>query len=364
MALLKKDKVKPVIRSVPRPGSENNLLRPYHLQKAAPCMDACPQGTNIRHFLMTIAQAQKYKRPQQDAFAEAWHGITERNPFPAVCGYVCPHPCEAACNRKEKDGALQINRIERFLGDWALAEGLDLRRMGKTAGELDVYSEKVAVIGATPAGLSFACHLARRGYPVTIFEAAAEPGGFWRNGVSSDRLPRTVLGGEIGRILKLGVELRTGMAVGNEISYEQLHSEFAGVYEAGDAANLWQATMAISQGCKAAESMICQLRGSEFPSAVKPPMINNDRMMLAWYPEAPPRRLDAPIPPESELIAEAQRCMSCGACFDCGSCWSYCQDQAVLKPAVPNEPYRFKLEHCIGCSKCKDNCPSGFIEMR
>ena len=224
MALLKKDKVKPVIRPVQRPGAETNLLRPYHLPKLAPCMDACPQGTDIRRFLMTIAQAQKYKRPQREAFIEAWQSITEKNPFPALCGYICPHPCETVCNRKEKDGALGVNFIERFLGDWALAEGLELRRMERTPGTPDAFTEKIAVIGSGPAGLSCAYQLARRGYSVTIFEASAEPGGMLR-GISSDRLPRQVLDGEINRILKLGVELRTNTAAGKDISYHS--SDFA-----------------------------------------------------------------------------------------------------------------------------------------
>jgi len=67
---------------------------------------------------------------------------------------------------------------------------------------------------------------------------------------------------------------------------------------------------------------------------------------------------------EAEAIAEARRCMSCGSCFDCGNCWSYCQDQAVIKSVTPGEPYRFKLEFCNGCNKCKENCPCGLIEMR
>ena len=362
MALLKKDKVKPVIRPVQRPGAETNLLRPYHLPKLAPCMDACPQGTDIRRFLMTIAQAQKYKRPQREAFIEAWQSITEKNPFPALCGYICPHPCETVCNRKEKDGALGVNFIERFLGDWALAEGLELRRMERTPGTPDAFTEKIAVIGSGPAGLSCAYQLARRGYSVTIFEASAEPGGMLR-GISSDRLPRQVLDGEINRILKLGVELRTNTAAGKDISYEQLRAEFDRVYDVGDAANLGQATLAIYQGRCAAEEMDRQFRGVEQQAAEKPPVIRKDRMMLPWYPEAPPRRPAATTMAEEDVIAEARRCMSCGACFDCGSCWSYCQDQAVVKPSVPGEPYRFRLELCIGCGKCKETCPCGLIEM-
>jgi Pyruvate/2-oxoacid:ferredoxin oxidoreductase delta subunit len=66
---------------------------------------------------------------------------------------------------------------------------------------------------------------------------------------------------------------------------------------------------------------------------------------------------------QDEAAAESKRCMSCGECFDCGNCWSYCQDNAVIKPLVKGEPYKFKLEFCNGCKKCAENCPCGFIEM-
>jgi Pyruvate/2-oxoacid:ferredoxin oxidoreductase delta subunit len=67
---------------------------------------------------------------------------------------------------------------------------------------------------------------------------------------------------------------------------------------------------------------------------------------------------------EADVIAEAKRCMSCGSCFDCGACWSYCQDQAIIKPLTPGEPYRLKLEFCKGCNKCAENCPCGYLEMK
>ena len=232
MALLKKEKVKPVIRSASRSGVETSPLRPYLLPKLAPCMDNCPQGTEIRRVLMIIAQARKYERPQQEALAEAWRILTEKNPLPAVCGRVCPHPCEDACNRKDKDGALGINSIERFLGDWALAQGLDLGGLELPAEgrAIGTFPEKIAVIGSGPAGLSCAYQLARRGYPATIFEAFPKAGGMLRYGIPSYRLPRQVLDAEIDRILRLGVRLQTNTAVGKDISIEQVRGEFDAVF--------------------------------------------------------------------------------------------------------------------------------------
>src|SRR5512136_342050 len=225
MALLKKEKVKPVIRSTHKTGVETSPLRPYLLPKLAPCMDRCPQGTEIRRVLMLIAQAQKYERPQEAAFAEAWRILTEKNPLPAVCGRVCPHPCEDACNRKDKDGAVGINSVERFVGDWAIAQGLELSRAGD-----EKHAEKIAVIGSGPAGLSCAYQLARRGYSVTIFEAFPKAGGMLRYGIPSYRLPRQVLDAEIDRILRLGIQLRTNTSVGKEISLEQVRAGHDAVF--------------------------------------------------------------------------------------------------------------------------------------
>ena len=97
--------------------------------------------------------------PLKKPIALAWDLITDRNPFPAVCGRVCPHPCEDACNRDAKDGAVAINALERFIGDFGIAKGLKLARLSE-----EKRNEKIAVIGAGPAGLSCAYQLARRGY--------------------------------------------------------------------------------------------------------------------------------------------------------------------------------------------------------
>ena len=114
---------KPVIKAAAPSGAEISPLRPAYVAKTPPCAGTCPCGTDIRGWLTTIAQAEAYGRTNEEAYRIAWEKITERNPFPAVCGRVCPHPCEDACNRGKKDGAVAINALEQFIGDFGIATG-------------------------------------------------------------------------------------------------------------------------------------------------------------------------------------------------------------------------------------------------
>ena len=204
---------------------EQSPLRPKNVEKRPPCRDICPSGNRIREFVTTIAQAERLKKPIEQAFEEAWEIYTDTSPFPAVCGRVCPHPCEDNCNRKELDGAVNVNKIERAIGDFGLEKGLKPKILSD-----EKRSEKIAVVGAGPGGLSCAYQLARRGYAVTVFEAADKPGGMLRWGIPRYRLPADVLDGEIQKILDLGVELKCDTPIGKDVSLDGLRDQYQAVF--------------------------------------------------------------------------------------------------------------------------------------
>ena len=164
-----------------------------------------------------MSQRHRNGLTNEEAFTEAWRILTNANPFPGVLGRVCPHPCQAGCTRGFLDEAVSINAMERFLGDWAIKNGIAFEPLTE-----EVHGESIGVIGAGPSGLSFAYQMARRGYPVTVYEKSSEPGGMLRYGVPDYRLPPSVLNAEIARILELGVELHTGVEVGVDIPMDEL----------------------------------------------------------------------------------------------------------------------------------------------
>jgi NADPH-dependent glutamate synthase beta subunit-like oxidoreductase len=131
----------------------------------------------------------------------------EVNPFPAVMGRICYHPCETVCNRGTLDEAVGINSVERFLGDEAIRQGWSVTVTAEATGR------RVLVVGAGPAGLSAAYHLTLLGHHVTVIDAAEKPGGMMRYGIPTYRLPRDVLDAEVDRLLSLGIDLRLGTPV-------------------------------------------------------------------------------------------------------------------------------------------------------
>jgi len=200
---------------------------PVYVRRLPPCKNACPSSEDIRGHLTQVAQSELFGRSLEESFDEGWHIITDKNPFPAVIGRICPHPCEDACNRRRRDWSVAIHNLERFIGDHGLERGLELRRLTD-----ENQPRPVAIVGAGPSGLSCAYQLARRGYKTTVFEAAGESGGMLRAGIPSYRLPREVLDAEIHNVTALGVEIRHGVRIGVDFTLEELRGEYGAVYVA------------------------------------------------------------------------------------------------------------------------------------
>lgn len=224
------------LKKIKTPDAEDYVLQsldsgscPVYVRRVPPCRTACPSSEDIRGYVTAIAQSELYKekRSLDESLDLAWYTLTDKNPFPAIHGRICPHPCEDGCNRGYKDGAVGINSLERVIGDHGLKRGLKLRRLTE-----EKKDKKLAVIGAGPSGLSCAYQLARRGYPVTVFEAAEKPGGMLRYGIPSYRLPEDVLDAEIKNVLDLGVDLKTATKIGKDISWDELRDQYDAVYVA------------------------------------------------------------------------------------------------------------------------------------
>ncbi|MGN6132486.1 MAG: NAD(P)-binding protein [Nocardioidaceae bacterium] len=168
--------------------------RAVYVNRMPPCNDGCPAGENCQAWLYEAEEG-------GDGYERAWRKIMEDNPFPAVMGRVCYHPCETACNRGHLDESVGINSVERFLGDEAIRRGWTVEAPAPPSGK------RVLVVGAGPSGLSAAYHLALRGHAVTVKEAGPMAGGMMRFGIPRYRLARDVLDAEVQRILDLGVTL-------------------------------------------------------------------------------------------------------------------------------------------------------------
>jgi NADPH-dependent glutamate synthase beta subunit-like oxidoreductase/ferredoxin-like protein FixX len=178
-------------------------------------MQACPVHTQAGRYVSLIAQGR---------YEEAYRYARIPNPFASICGRVCGHPCEPACRRGQFDSPIAIRALKRFVTE---------RYGPESRNPIDVFSEKprakhaekVAVIGSGPAGMSAAHDLALLGYPVTVFEAAAVPGGMMHLGIPEYRLPRDVLQAQIREILDMGPELKLNMRLGRDFSLEDLRQQ-------------------------------------------------------------------------------------------------------------------------------------------
>jgi len=168
--------------------------RPVYQTLVAPCGNACPAGEDVRTWLYQAESG-------GEGYEAAWRTIMAVNPFPAITGRVCYHPCETACNRGQLDESVGINSVERFLGDRALELGWTVSVTAAPTGR------RVLVVGAGPAGLSAAYHLTLLGHEVVVRDSAPQAGGMMRYGIPRYRLPREVLDAEVARLVSLGVRL-------------------------------------------------------------------------------------------------------------------------------------------------------------
>ena len=193
-------------------GNKSKINR-YDIDEEAPCIVACPIRQDARDYIQLIARGR---------FSDAIKVVAERNALPSACGRICTHPCETECRRKEIDKPIAIAWLKRFLADGFFNETTH----GKDQQAEIKYPEKIAIIGAGPAGLAAAKDLSLLGYQCTIFEAHSGPGGMLRMGVPTYRLPREFMDKDINFITDLGVEIKYNTTVGEDISFDELKNDF------------------------------------------------------------------------------------------------------------------------------------------
>ncbi|UCH33774.1 MAG: FAD-dependent oxidoreductase [Armatimonadota bacterium] len=184
-----------------------------YVERHAPCLVACPVHTDTRLYV---------ERVMEGRYEDALDLLLAANPFTSVCGRICHHPCEESCRRTKVDAPVGLRQLKRFV-----VETTRDYRSRRRAPAKRTRSERIAVVGAGPAGLTAAHDLARAGFGVTVFEGSSEPGGMLGTTIPRYRLPYDVLREDIDDILALGVELRAACAVGRDVGLAELQREFA-----------------------------------------------------------------------------------------------------------------------------------------
>ncbi|MEA4888606.1 MAG: NADH-ubiquinone oxidoreductase-F iron-sulfur binding region domain-containing protein [Clostridiaceae bacterium] len=182
----------------------------------SPCENACPAGVNVPGYIALIAAG----RP-----LDAYNLIRQENPFPAVCGRVCTHPCESRCRRAQLDEPLAIADLKRYAADEAMKSGKPV-----TDVLFPPKNKSVAIIGAGPSGLTCAYYLGRLGYTVDVYEAQAVAGGMLACGIPEYRLPGAVLEHEIEAICQVGIRIHTQTEIGRDLSFADLRATHDAVY--------------------------------------------------------------------------------------------------------------------------------------
>ena len=182
----------------------------------SPCKASCPAHLPVQAYL---------KKAHEGKYAEALALIKLQNPFPAVCGRICNKRCEEACTRGTVDKAVSIDAVKKFVSDLEIKQEHRYIPEKVVANLLGDFQEKIAIIGAGPAGLSAAYYLALKGFKPTVFEKNSRPGGMMMYGIPSYKLEKDVLDAEIDVIKQLGVEIKCNVEVGKDITIEGLKKE-------------------------------------------------------------------------------------------------------------------------------------------
>lgn len=196
---------------------DNNRIN-SHKSGTAPCKTACPAHIAVQGYL---------KKASQGKYQEALALIKKQNPFPAVCGRICNRRCEDACTRGTIDRAVAIDAVKKFIAEQDLkAETRYIPPVVIPASiHMDHFPEKIAIIGGGPAGMSAAFYLAEKGYRPTVFEKNEEPGGMLRYGIPSYKLEKDVIAAEIDVMREMGVEIKTGVEVGKDVTLKELREQ-------------------------------------------------------------------------------------------------------------------------------------------
>lgn len=196
---------------------DNNRIN-SHKSGTAPCKTACPAHIAVQGYL---------KKASQGKYQEALALIKKQNPFPAVCGRICNRRCEDACTRGTIDQAVAIDAVKKFIAEQDLkAETRYIPPVVIPASiHMEHFPEKIAIIGGGPAGMSAAFYLAEKGYRPTVFEKNEEPGGMLRYGIPSYKLEKDVIAAEIDVMREMGVEIKTGVEVGKDVTLKELREQ-------------------------------------------------------------------------------------------------------------------------------------------
>lgn len=196
---------------------DNNRIN-SHKSGTAPCKTACPAHIAVQGYL---------KKASQGKYQEALALIKRQNPFPAVCGRICNRRCEDACTRGTIDRAVAIDAVKKFIAEQDLkAETRYIPPVVIPASiHMEHFPEKIAIIGGGPAGMSAAFYLAEKGYRPTVFEKNEEPGGMLRYGIPSYKLEKDVIAAEIDVMREMGVEIKTGVEVGKDVTLKELREQ-------------------------------------------------------------------------------------------------------------------------------------------